>query len=262
VSGEEAIITVRDLRKSYGAVVAVDGVSFEVRRGEVFGIVGPNGAGKTTTLECLVGLREPDCGVVRVLGLDPRRDARELRSRVGIQLQSAALPEGIRVWEALALFAAFYPRAADCRSLIRRWGLERRRNARFSDLSGGERQRLFVALTLVNDPEVVFLDELSAGLDPEARSASWDAVESLRAAGATVVLVTHAMDEAEALCDRVAIVDRGRIAALDTPAGLIDACAADATARPRLRSGRVSLEDAFARLTRRVHAGWPEEEKR
>jgi len=246
---EPEVVTVRDLRKSYAATKAVDGVSFEVRSAEVFGIVGPNGAGKTTIVECLVGLREPDGGSVRVLGLDPRRDARELRLRSGVQLQEAALPDGIKVWEALALFASLYPRPADWRGLLRDWGLEGKRNARFSSLSGGQRQRLFVALALVNDPEIVFLDELTSGLDPQARRAGWEMVDSLRNRGTTVVLVTHAMEEAEALCDRVAIVDHGRIVALDTPRRLIEGLGAGGSMSPRFRSGRVSLEDVFLSLT-------------
>ena len=251
MSTAREVVSVRDLRKSYGATRAVDGVSFDVRGGEVFGIVGPNGAGKTTTVECLIGLRGPDSGSVRVLGLDPRVNARELRLRSGVQLQGAALPEGIRVWEALALFASLYPRPADWRELLRDWGLEEKRNARFSSLSGGQRQRLFVALALVNRPEIVFLDELTSGLDPQARRASWDMVDGLRARGTTVVLVTHAMEEAEALCDRVAIIDHGQVVALDTPRRLIDSLAAPGGAPARLRSGRVSLEDVFLSLTGR-----------
>jgi ABC-2 type transport system ATP-binding protein len=251
MSTAREVVSVRDLRKSYGATRAVDGVSFDVRGGEVFGIVGPNGAGKTTTVECLIGLREPDGGSVRVLGLDPRVDARELRLRSGVQLQEAALPEGIKVWEALALFASLYPRPAEWRELLRDWGLEEKRNARFSSLSGGQRQRLFVALALVNRPDIVFLDELTSGLDPQARRASWDMVDGLRERGTTVVLVTHAMEEAEALCDRVAIIDHGRVVALDTPRRLIEGLAAQGSVSARLRSGRVSLEDVFLSLTGR-----------
>ena len=216
-----AIIEVSGLRKRYGATVAVDGISLTVQAGEILGIVGPNGAGKTTTVECLEGLRRPDEGTVRVLGLDPRRQGAQLRQRIGAQLQQAALPDRLKVWEALDLYASFYRHPADWRRLLEEWGLEAKRDAAFADLSGGQRQRLFIALALVGQPEVVFLDELTTGLDPQARRATWELVRQIRAKGATVVLVTHFMEEAELLCDRVAIVDRGRIVALDTPAALV-----------------------------------------
>jgi ABC-2 type transport system ATP-binding protein len=216
-----AIIEVRGLRKRYGATVAVDGISLTMQAGEVLGIVGPNGAGKTTTVECLEGLRRPDEGTVRVLGLDPERQGAQLRQRIGVQLQQAALPDRLKVWEALDLYASFYRHPADWRLLLEEWGLEAKRNAAFADLSGGQRQRLFIALALVGQPEVVFLDELTTGLDPQARRATWELVRQVRAKGATVVLVTHFMEEAELLCDRVAIVDRGRVVALDTPGALV-----------------------------------------
>jgi ABC-2 type transport system ATP-binding protein len=217
-----AVITVEHLRKSYGPVVAVDDVSFSVEEGEIFGLLGPNGAGKTTTVECLQGLRSADGGVLRVLGLDPQTQGRELRGRVGSQLQESALPDRIRVWEALDLFASLAPTAADWRVLMGQWGLAEKQKASFASLSGGQRQRLFVALALVNQPKVVFLDEMTTGLDPAARRVAWDLVEAIRTRGATVVLVTHFMDEAERLCDRLAIVDRGQVVALGTPQGLID----------------------------------------
>lgn len=217
----ETVIEANDLRKSYGATVAVDNVSFEVRRAEIFGIVGPNGAGKTTTVECLTGMRVPDGGTVEVLGLDPARNGDELRRRIGVQLQQAALPERLKVWEALELYSSFYDQPADWRRLMDEWGLAEKRDAHFADLSGGQRQRLFVTLALLNDPEVVFLDELTTGLDPQARRASWQLVREVRDAGKTVVLVTHFMDEAEQLCDRVAVVGGGRIVALDSPAALV-----------------------------------------
>jgi ABC-2 type transport system ATP-binding protein len=182
------------LVKRYGETVAVDGVSFEVEAGEIFGIIGPNGSGKTTTVECLQGLRRADAGVLRVLGLDPQAQGVELRRRIGCQLQEAALPERIRVWEALDLFAVLAPRALDWRRLVREWGLEEKRDAFFHDLSGGQRQRLFVALALVNDPEVVFLDEMTTGLDPAARRVAWELIAAVREQGATVVLVTHFME--------------------------------------------------------------------
>jgi ABC-2 type transport system ATP-binding protein len=219
--GPEPVIFVRDLRKAYGDIKAVDGVSFEVRPGEIFGMVGPNGAGKTTTIECLEGLRTPDGGTMRVLGLDPRRDGYALREIVGVQLQESLLQNRIRVWEALDLFASFYRTPVPWEPLLRRLGLEEKRRAPFAKLSGGQKQRLFIALALVNDPRLVFFDELSTGLDPQARRSMWDLVRSVRGDGKTVVLTTHFMEEAERLCDRVAILDRGKIIALDTPDNLI-----------------------------------------
>ena len=244
-----AVISVRGLRKCYGAFTALDDVSFTVNRGEAFGIVGPNGAGKTTLLECMVGLRFPDVGRIRVLGLDPVRQGPRLHKCIGVQLQESALPEGIKVEEALRLFAALNPRAVDVRSLLISWGLETCRKARFSALSGGQRQRLFIAMTLVNDPEVVFLDELTAGLDPEARHASWDLIDDLRERGVTIVLVTHAMEEAEALCDRVAILDRGKVLALDTPRRLIEVMVGDSAVGRRGRHRGTTLEDAYFAIT-------------
>jgi ABC-2 type transport system ATP-binding protein len=215
------VISVAGLIKRYGATPAVDGVSFEVGHAEIFGLLGRNGAGKTTTVECLQGLRQADGGRLRVLGLDPRTQSRELRARIGCQLQESALPGRIKVWEALEWFASFSPGGGDWNTLIGEWGLADKRSAHFSELSGGQRQRLFVALALVNDPEVVFLDEMTTGLDPAARHVAWDLIEAIRGRGTTVVLVTHAMDEAERLCDRLAVMDAGRIVALDTPRDLI-----------------------------------------
>lgn len=217
----EKVIRVDRLSKFYGATVAVEEVSFEVRRGEIFGVVGPNGAGKTTTIECLTGMRAPDSGTAEVLGLDPVKGGDALRRRIGVQLQQAALPDRLKVREALELYSTFYDSPTDWRELMDRWGLSEKRDTVFSKLSGGQQQRLFVALALLNDPEVVFLDELTSGLDPQARRASWDLVRGIREAGKTVVLVTHFMDEAEILCDRVAVVDRGNLVTLDTPEALI-----------------------------------------
>lgn len=216
-----AVIQVENLTKTYGSTTAVKDLSFSVQRGEIFGIVGPNGAGKTTTMECLAGLRRADSGRLCVLGLDPARQERELRRRIGVQLQQAALPEDLKVGEALDLFAAIYHQPNGWQKLMEIWGLEEKRNARFATLSGGQKQRLFIALSLVNDPELVFLDEITTGLDPQARRGTWDLIDKLREQGKTVVLVTHYMDEAERLCDRVAIIDHGSLAALDTPRGLI-----------------------------------------
>jgi ABC-2 type transport system ATP-binding protein len=216
------VVAVEHLRKTYRDTVAVDDVSFEVEAGEIFGIVGPNGSGKTTTVECLQGLRLPDGGSARVLGLDPATQGSELRTRIGSQLQESALPDRLRVWEALDLFAAMSRRNRDgWRGLAEQWGLWEKRNAAFATLSGGQRQRLFIALALVNSPELVFLDEMTAGLDPTARRTTWDLIRAVREQGTTVVLVTHFMDEAEHLCDRIAVYGRGRIIAIDTPAGLV-----------------------------------------
>ena len=216
-----SVIEVDNLKKHYGSRVAVEDVSFQVRQGEIFGLLGRNGAGKTTTVECLQGLRRADGGRVRVLGLDPQRQTQQLRRRIGCQLQEAALPDRLKVWEALDLFASLAPAGPDWRVLMDQWGLTDKRTASFAGLSGGQRQRLFVALALVNDPEVVFLDELTQGLDPAARRIAWGLIQAIRERGATVVLVTHYMDEAEQLCDQIAVVDGGRVVATDTPQGLI-----------------------------------------
>jgi ABC-2 type transport system ATP-binding protein len=216
-----AVIEVRNLRKAYGSVVAVDGVSFEVAPGEIFGMVGPNGAGKTTSIECIEGLRRPDDGSVRLLGLDPLAQREAIAQRIGVQLQESSLPPRLRTGEALALFGSFYQRQADAEELLELLGLAEKRSAPFGKLSGGQKQRLFIALALISQPEVVFFDELTTGLDPQARRAMWDLVRQIRDRGCTVVLTTHFMEEAERLCDRVAIVDHGRIVALDTPEALI-----------------------------------------
>ncbi|MBN1630536.1 MAG: ABC transporter ATP-binding protein [Thermoleophilia bacterium] len=217
----DVVLRVAGLRKTYGDLVAVDDLSFEVTRGEVFGVLGPNGAGKTTALECIQGLRAYDSGSIEVVGLDPSRQADRLRQHIGCQLQQSALPDNIRVWEALDLFASVYDAPRDWRVLMEQWGLAEKRNTRFHNLSGGQKQRLFVALALVNDPQVVFLDEMTTGLDPAARHVAWSLIEEMRAQGTTVVLVTHFMEEAERLCDRLAVVDRGRLVALDTSQSLV-----------------------------------------
>jgi len=218
---QKPIVQVEHLRKTYGSTVAVDDISFQVYEGEIFGMVGPNGAGKTTTIECIEGLRQPDGGQIRVLDLDPHYDGYALRSRIGIQLQESVLQDRMKVWESINLFAAFYPRSINWQTLLDQLGLADKRNTPFVKLSGGQKQRLFIALALVHDPEVVFLDELTTGLDPQARRAMWDLVRGIRERGKTIFLTTHFMEEAERLCDRVAIVDRGRIVALDTPENLI-----------------------------------------
>ena len=217
----EEVIRIENLRKTYGKTIAVDDISFDVADGEIFGLLGPNGAGKTTAVECLQGLRSPDSGTIRILGNDPVTNIKSLRTRIGSQLQEAALPDRIKVWEALDLFASLTPGSVDWQKLMEQWGLVEKRKASFSSLSGGQRQRLFVALALVNKPELVFLDEMTTGLDPAARHTAWDLIRAIRDQGTTVLLVTHFMEEAEQLCDRLAIVNHGRIVATDSPQGLI-----------------------------------------
>ncbi|MGA5165587.1 MULTISPECIES: ABC transporter ATP-binding protein [Streptomyces] len=221
MSTTTGMITVNGLRKAYGGRVAVADVSFAVAEGEIFGILGPNGAGKTTTVECVEGLRTPDAGTVRVAGLDPVADHREVTRLLGAQLQESELQPKITVREALELYASFHTRPADWRPLAERLGLTDHLAVRFAKLSGGQKQRLSIALALVGDPRAVVLDELTTGLDPRARRETWALIEDVRARGVTVLLVTHFMEEAQRLCDRIAVIDGGRVAALDTPAGLI-----------------------------------------
>jgi ABC-2 type transport system ATP-binding protein len=220
-SVSEAVITVSGIHKTYGSTPAVRDVSFEVRRGEIFGLIGPNGAGKTTLMEIVEGLRTPDRGTISVLGLDPFRDAVQLQIRIGVQLQEAQLQKRIKVREAVDLWASLYPRSVDGGRLLEQLGLAGKERAWFMSLSGGQKQRLFIALALINDPEVVFLDELTTGLDPQARRAIWDLVRGIRDRGKTVFLTTHLMEEAERLCDRVAIIDHGRIVDIGSPATLV-----------------------------------------
>ena len=216
------MIEVQHLHKQYGDVVAVDDVSFTVREGEIFGILGPNGAGKTTTVECLAGLREPDRGQLSVLGLDPQRDQAELTQRLGVQLQESRLPDRLQVAEALELFGSLYRDPADGYELMEVLGLAGKARTPFAKLSGGQKQRLSIALALIGNPRVAVLDELTTGLDPQARRDTWELIERVRARGVTIVLVTHFMEEAERLCDRVAVIAQGRVAALDTPAALAE----------------------------------------
>jgi ABC-2 type transport system ATP-binding protein len=216
-----AIIEVRDLVKRYGDQTAVDGVSFTVERGEIFGILGPNGAGKTTTVECVEGLRTPDGGSISVLGLDPRERPAELKQRLGAQLQESELPEKLRVREAMQLYSSFYQDPADWRELLATLGLTDKQEAQYAKLSGGQKQRLSIALALVGRPEIAVLDELTTGLDPQARRDVWDLIEGIRDSGVTILLVTHFMAEAERLCDRLALIDSGRVVAVDSPAGLV-----------------------------------------
>ena len=215
------VIEVENLVKTYEGINVVDGVSFNVEDGEIFGIVGPNGAGKTTTVESVEGLRRPDGGSIRVLGLDPMRDRYQITQQLGAQLQESRLQDKIRVGEALQLYASFYEKPADWRSLLGRLGLQDKVDAKYSSLSGGQKQRLAVALALVGSPEIAILDELTTGLDPAARRSVWGNIEEIRDNGVTVVLVTHFMEEAERLCDRIMVVDKGRVVAIDTPSGLV-----------------------------------------
>ena len=217
----QPVIHVSAIRKTYGRTVAVDEASFDVHEGEIFGLIGPNGAGKTTTMECVEGLRRPDRGAISVLGLDPARQVYALQDRIGVQLQEAQLQKRIKVREAVGLWASLYRKPLDGDRLLEQLGLTDKRNAWFMTLSGGQKQRLFIALALINDPELVFLDELTTGLDPQARRAIWDLVRGIRARGKTVFLTTHLMEEAERLCDRVAIIDHGRIIDIATPEELI-----------------------------------------
>jgi len=247
----EPIVKVERLRKTYRDTVAVDDISFEVRDGEIFGMVGPNGAGKTTTIECLEGLRKPDKGTLRVMGMDPQVNGQFLRERTGMQLQQSNLPDRMKVWEALDLYASFYPKSADWKVLLSELGLSEKRNTYFSKLSGGQKQRLFIALALLPDPQLIFLDELTTGLDPQARHAIWDLVREVRLKGKTVVLTTHYMEEAEKLCDRVAIIDHGRIVALDTPQELIHNLGAEERIVFRLKGSLpTGFEKAFSGETR------------
>ena len=216
------VIEVSGLSKSYGSTRAIDAATFQVRQGEIFGLIGPNGAGKTTTMECIEGLRAPDAGRLSVLGLNPLTDGKALQNRIGVQLQEAQLQKRITVREAIGLWSSLYDAPLDGHQLLVQLGIAGKANARFMTLSGGQKQRLFIALALINDPDVVFLDELTTGLDPQARRAIWELVRSIRDRGKTVFLTTHLMEEAERLCDRVAIIDHGRIVDIDSPAGLVN----------------------------------------
>ncbi|MCP4201191.1 MAG: ABC transporter ATP-binding protein [bacterium] len=215
------VVEVSDLRKTYGSLTAVDGVSFSVEEGEIFGLLGPNGAGKTTTMECVEGVRDPDSGRIRVLGCDPQARSSDLLQRIGVQLQEAQLQKRIKVWEAVDLWTTLFSTAVDGERLLEELGLAEKRNARFMNLSGGQKQRLFIALALINDPELVFVDELTTGLDPQARRTIWELVLGIKERGKTVFLTTHLMEEAERLCDRVAVIEHGRLIELGTAEELV-----------------------------------------
>jgi ABC-2 type transport system ATP-binding protein len=227
----DAVVSVQNLAKHYGGLTAVTDVSFSVAEGEIFGLLGPNGAGKTTSVECVQGLRHADSGRIRVLGLDPRSEVERLRPLIGSQLQESALPHRLRVAEALDLFSSLQPGGPPWREVMDDWGLTAKARSAFGSLSGGQRQRLLVALAVVNAPKVVFLDEMTTGLDPAARRATWELIERIRDGGTTVVLVTHFMDEAERLCDRLAVVNAGRVVASGTPSQLVAAHSAEVTVR-------------------------------
>jgi len=218
---EKKVIEVENLVKKYDGVTAVDNASFEVYEGEIFGMVGPNGAGKTTTIECVEGLREKDSGTIRVFSQDISKANQSLKIKIGIQLQESSLPDKIKVREAMEMFSSFYPQTIDWKNLLVKLNLEDKVNSYFRDLSGGQKQRLFIAIALINNPELIFLDELSTGLDPQARHTMWDLIKDIRNEGKTIFMTTHYMEEAELLCDRVAIIERGKIVALDTPQNLI-----------------------------------------
>lgn len=252
------VIEVRHLRKTYGKTVAVDDLSFEVFEGEIFGLLGPNGAGKTTTMECIEGVRKPDGGTLSVLSMDPQRDAIALQHRIGVQLQQAQLQKRIKVREAVHLWAALYPNPVDGDVLLGQLGLTDKADAWFMNLSGGQKQRLFIALALINDPELVFLDELTTGLDPQARHAIWDLVRDIKQRGKTVFLTTHLMEEAERLCDRVAVIEHGRIIALGTPEELVRQHCPRRTVR--LVTDRADLPELLASLPglQSVRAGGPD----
>jgi ABC-2 type transport system ATP-binding protein len=246
VMNEQDVVTVRGLRKAYGKRIVVHGLDLDVRAGEIVGLAGANGAGKTTTVECIQGLRKPDSGVLRVLGYDPVTQGRQLRPLIGSQLQDSALPDRLRVAEAIELFTT--PRARDGGELLEQFGLAERRRSAFSSLSGGERQRLFLVLALLNRPRLVILDELTQGLDPAARRNVWAAVRQLHEGGTTVLLVTHEMDEAEELCGRIIAMRAGRVLDSGTPAELIDRHARRATVRFTLPEAGTSLLEQLRRI--------------
>jgi ABC-2 type transport system ATP-binding protein len=227
------VIEVTNLQKQYGGRAAVDDVSFSVEEGEIFGILGPNGAGKTTTVESIAGLRTPDAGTISVLGLEPRRDRDQIRTMVGVQLQESELPDRMTVGEALNLFASFYADPIDPRALMDDLGITDKRKTTYKNLSGGQKQRLSIALALIGRPRIAILDELSTGLDPQARRETWSLIESIRDRGVTVLLVTHLMEEAERLADRVAVFSQGKVIALDTPSGIVSMVQAEQQLRFR-----------------------------
>jgi ABC-2 type transport system ATP-binding protein len=239
---DSAVIEVDELTKSYDGKTVVDGVSFRVEEGEIFAILGPNGAGKTTTVESIAGLRIPDSGRIEVFGFDPFEDRAEVRSRLGVQLQESRFQDRIKVNEVVQTFASFYPEPLETRALLERLGLAEKADTLYTRLSGGQQQRVSIAVALVGRPQVVILDELTTGLDPQARRETWGLVEELRDSGVTIVLVTHFMEEAERLADRLALIDEGRLVALDTPQGLVDSAGLD---QRLLFTTNSNIEDAW-----------------
>jgi len=246
----QPIITVKDLVKEYGPLRAVDGISFEVMEGEIFGLLGPNGAGKTTTLEIIETLREPTSGTVTVCGLSIRKEADAIKQQIGVQLQAAGYYPSLTLIELIRLFAGLYNRDVDAEEILGKVALIDKAKAKYKELSGGQKQRFSIATTLINQPRVVFLDEPTTGLDPQARRNLWDLIRDIRAKGTTVVITTHYMDEAEQLCDRVAIVEKGKVIAIDTPDALIDKLVATGFERPK-EVKKANLEDVFLNLTGR-----------
>jgi ABC-2 type transport system ATP-binding protein len=241
-------VTVRDLRRRYGETLAVAGISFEVQQGEVFALLGPNGAGKTTTVEILEGLRTADAGSVIVAGVDVTKDPAGVKSRIGVQLQQSAFPENFLAHELVELFALFYDRKVDSYALLRAVGLEEKKDQKSEKLTGGQKQRLSIAIALVNEPQVLFLDEPTTGLDPQARRNLWELIREIQRRGTTVFLTTHYLDEAEVLCDRVAIMDAGKIIALDSPRALVTALLGRGFSKPQVQQ-QANLEDVFLDLT-------------
>jgi ABC-2 type transport system ATP-binding protein len=244
------IISVKELVKDYGTLRAVDGISFEVFEGEIFGLLGPNGAGKTTTLEIIETLREPTSGAVTVCGLSIRKEADAIKQQIGVQLQAAGYYPSLTLIELIRLFAGLYNRDVDAEEILGKVALIDKAKAKYKELSGGQKQRFSIATTLINQPRVVFLDEPTTGLDPQARRNLWDLIRDIRAKGTTVVITTHYMDEAEQLCDRVAIVEKGKVIAIDTPDALIDKLVATGFERPK-EVKKANLEDVFLNLTGR-----------
>ncbi len=249
IVGTGYAIEVQGLRKSYGSLVAVDGISFTVREKEIFGLLGPNGAGKTTTVEILEGLRRADAGEVLVAGVDVRKDPKAVKKLVGVQLQSSAFFSGLNLVELLDMFASLYGRTVNARELLKKVDLEEKANSTVDKLSGGQKQRFSIATALVNEPQVLFLDEPTTGLDPQARRNLWELAQTLRGEGRTIVLTTHYMEEAETLCDRVAIMDRGKILALDTPQTMVQNLLAKGFRRERVAERDANLEDVFIDMT-------------
>ncbi len=250
INPSNIVIQVRDLRKSYKEIVAVDGISFEVHRGEIFGMLGPNGAGKTTTVEILEGLRDLDSGEAHINGLDVTKNATRVKSIIGVQLQQNAFFDNLNLKETIELFATLYGSDMPAEEALEKVDLAERAKSQYRHLSGGQKQRLSIAVALVNNPVAMFLDEPTTGLDPQARRRMWDLIDNLRTDGMAIMLTTHYMEEAELLCDRIAIIDHGKIVALDTPQNLIDQLKARGAEAVR-RDGTITLEDVFIDLTGR-----------